>query len=176
MARPRIGLHAYVDIIPFLQHALESTITMNCTDASAAIRTNQRMNQLRVLQRQENNGESPYDALIFRRRGAQIIVERRGPPAISVTDADGQEIDVKYFVPAMTAGDIERTIRDAPKRANNFVEAQIAWQHKHIDKIKQGVPVLDDPPPKEEDYEPPIREHLHEIDPKKPLLDDIADK
>lgn len=189
MARPRIGLHAYTDLIPYLERGLTESVTMNCEDENAAIRTNQRMNQLRVLQRQSTaTGESPYDGLIFRRRGASIIVERRPAPAISVTDVDGNEISLDFFVPPVriteeelaqyrhTSGDaeVEATVQRSREDGKQWLanraagvqgETAAEWLARREKEIAA-----------EKDTSGHTRTTLHEIDPKKPLLDDIADE
>jgi hypothetical protein len=55
------------------------------------------------------------------------------------------------------------------------MERQIAWRRRHEEEQRLGIPVNDpnDPYPTEDDH---TRIGLHEIDPKKPLLDDIADE
>jgi hypothetical protein len=63
-----------------------------------------------------------------------------------------------------------------PGDPNSLMERQIAWRRRHEEEQRLGIPVNDptDPYPTEEDNH--TRIGLHEIDPKKPLLDDIADE
>lgn len=161
MARPRVGLSNYNDLIPFLERGLISPITIECENEAGAIRTNQRMNQLRVLQRRESpHGESPYDKLIFRRRDTIVIVEQRPPPAMRVRDADGNEIPLDQFIAPLTEGETEQLMN--PKAKTPMADEWLAQRQREIAA--------------EKDSDGHTRTTLHEIDPKKPLLDDIADE
>lgn len=119
------GPAAYSDITPMLYEALQKGAQVNCGTVAAAVKLVQRMNQFRIMDRKLNyekqmrrelpqndiyraieirNREnllylkSIYDVLIFKRRESVVIIERRPPqPWISITDLEGNPIEVPPY-------------------------------------------------------------------------------
>jgi hypothetical protein len=145
-----------------------------------AINMMHKLNMARKAMRDE--GVSDYDGFIVRREGFELQIHHRAAfDPTGILDGDGNPIssaDIQaaiYSDPTITHKWTDEELRQVkPGDPNSLVERRIAWGHRHAEEQRLGIPVNDpnDPWPEEEDGH--TRIGLHEIDPEKPLLDDIA--
>jgi hypothetical protein len=176
--RPRIDPQLrFRDVMPYWTIAHDrATITpqdkalfiCQLPTENKAINIMHRLNMARAAMR--DHGISDFDAYVVRRFGKQVSIHHRAViETNNIFDGDGNPIDPKVVQaaiwtdltnkkPIITDEDIRRFSK--PGDPNSAVEKQIAAMHetrkRELDR----------------DYEPPVREHLHEIDPNKPLLDE----
>jgi hypothetical protein len=123
---------------------------IHCADENTAIRTLQRMNQYRIVCRQEHPElKSDYDPYIYRRRGEYIEIDER-----EVLDGNGRalSIDAINGIRKVSLEDAEKLMqRAANMPVTPEIQASLDALKAHQDMLKHGP---------------------HRLDPDKPLIDD----
>lgn len=131
MGRSKISILAYNDVLPLMRATVNEgkNVRVRCQSEAAAIKTVQRMNKARVLDRESNPDLiSLFDAWIYRRRGEYIYLEKRVLVFDEVIDDQGNHFDIaEHGRPAMlpdpgesTDSFIKRVERERPEKVLNM--------------------------------------------------------
>ena len=135
MPRQKAGRSAYLDVIPYMDIAAakQRRIEIDAPTPGKAIRIVQRMNQWRLIDRQQHEDlESKYDMLIFKRVDCTAIIEPRTRASeLVVRDEDGSIIPPEWVVAFPTEKEMLKDLEDANKpkpKTKEQIEADPAYQ------------------------------------------------
>lgn len=155
--RPRVGRSSYTDVAPLMDAAIarDALLRIECATEAVAIRTVYRMNQYRIICRQEHPElKSEYDPFVYRRKGKWIEIDKRGAPdVLQITDEDGNQIPLEIIrTPSrIPIHEIDVAKYETPGDNDEIEEAIKRLHRERTAMLKHGP---------------------HRIDPNKPLLDD----